>query len=169
MADLRAGKHIVVDLDRQRLRLQQGRNTLGSWSVSTALNGPGQEPGSECTPLGWHRVRLKIGDGCPSGTVFVARRPTGECYSTSLARDAPERDWILSRILWLTGSESGLNRGGRRDSLRRFIYIHGCPDSEPMGHPASHGCIRMRNDDVIALFDQVDTGCPVLITAGDDA
>lgn len=169
MADLRAGKHIVVDLDRQRLRLQQGRKTLGSWSVSTALNGPGQEPGSECTPLGWHRVRLKIGDGCPSGTVFVARRPTGECYSTSLARDAPERDWILSRILWLTGSESGLNRGGRRDSLRRFIYIHGCPDSEPMGHPASHGCIRMRNDDVIALFDQVDTGCPVLITAGDDA
>ena len=169
MVEPTAGKHIVVDIDGQRLQLRHGDTVLRSWSVSTALNGPGQEPGSECTPLGWHRVRIKIGDGCPSGTVFVARRPTGECYSAELADTAPERDWILSRILWLTGRDRGLNRGGRCDTLRRFIYIHGCPDTEPMGHPASHGCIRMRNADVIALFDEVTTGCPVLITAGDDA
>jgi lipoprotein-anchoring transpeptidase ErfK/SrfK len=110
-----------------------------------------------------HRVRIRIGDGCAVGAVFVGRRPTGEVYDASLARQHPKRDWILTRILWLTGLEPGRNRGGSVDTLRRYIYIHGCPDTEPMGEPCSHGCIRMRNADLIELFDQVSTGTVVEI------
>ncbi|NEX15567.1 MAG: hypothetical protein C1943_02735 [Halochromatium sp.] len=131
--------------------------------VSTALQGPGELNGSGCTPRGRHRIRLKIGAGCPAGAVFRGRRWTGEIYSTALGAAAPERDWILSRILWLSGCEPGRNRGGSVDTLRRYIYIHGCPDSEPMGMPRSHGCIRMRNTDVMRLCDRVPVGCPVLI------
>lgn len=154
-------RHIVVDVNRQRLILHATDKVIAQWPVSTAANGLGEQFGSECTPRGVHRVRIKIGAGCEPGTVFVGRRPTGERYSAELAASAPERDWILTRILWLTGCEHGRNRGLGCDTLRRFIYIHGCPDTEPMGQPASHGCIRMRNADVIALFDGVDTGCPV--------
>jgi lipoprotein-anchoring transpeptidase ErfK/SrfK len=106
-------------------------------------------------------VRLRIGDGCPQGAVFVGRRATGEIYGTELAGRHPERDWILTRILWLTGLEPGRNRGGCVDTLHRFIHIHGCPDTEPMGRPCSHGCIRMRNADVIELFELVPTGALV--------
>jgi len=134
-----------------------------AYAVSTALNGSGSQTGSEKTPLGWHRVRARIGAGCEPGTVFVARRPTGEVYSAALATAHPERDWILTRILWLCGTEPGSNRFGQVDSMRRYIYIHGCPDSEPMGTPRSHGCIRMRNRDIIELFEQVPAGMPVLI------
>jgi len=134
-----------------------------AYAVSTALNGSGSQTGSEKTPLGWHRVRARIGAGCEPGTVFVARRPTGEVYSAALATANPERDWILTRILWLCGTEPGNNRFGQVDSMRRYIYIHGCPDSEPMGTPRSHGCIRMRNRDIIELFEQVPAGMPVLI------
>lgn len=157
------GQHIVIDVAGQSLKLFDGERLLRQWVVSTARNGVGERQGSECTPLGAHRIRLKIGEGCEEGTVFVARRPTGERYATEVARRNPGRDWILSRILWLTGTESGFNRGGDRDTLRRFIYIHGCPDSEPMGIPRSHGCVRMRNRDVIELFDRVENGCPVQI------
>ena len=94
---------------------------------------------------------------------MVGRRHTGEIYTPELARQFPERDWILSRILWLCGLEPGKNRGGSVDTMRRYIYIHGTPDSEPMGVPKSHGCIRMRNQDVIRLFDMVTPGTPVLI------
>lgn len=156
-------RRILIDVDEQRLQLFDGDDIAGQWPVSTATNGPGERNGSECTPRGAHRIRLKIGEGCATGTVFVARRPTGERYTPSLATAAPERDWILTRILWLTGCERGFNRGGDCDSLRRFIYIHGCPDTAPIGRPGSHGCIRMRNADVIQLFDQVDNGCPVFI------
>ena len=159
----RDARHILVDVERQRLQLFDDDTPIGQWPVSTAANGPGERSGSECTPRGAHRVRLKIGEGCAPGTVFVGRRPTGECYSPSLAAGAPDRDWILTRILWLSGCEHGFNRGGDCDSLRRFIYIHGCPDGEPIGRPASHGCIRMRNADVIDLFDRIDNGCPVII------
>jgi L,D-transpeptidase YbiS len=126
--------------------------------VSTARNGCGETRGSECTPRGLHAIRIKIGAGCPTGSVFVGRRPTGEIYSPALARAFPQRDWILTRILWLTGRQPGLNRGGHRDSLHRFIYIHGTPESEPMGVPRSHGCIRMRDDHLLELFDQVQAG-----------
>ena len=154
-----------VDVAGQRLRVEQAGRVLREYPVSTARNGVGQANGSGCTPLGRHRIRIKIGAGEPENTVFVGRRPTGEIYSPELAQQAPHRDWILTRILWLSGCEAGLNRGGENDTLRRFIYIHGTPESEPMGRPASHGCIRMRNADLIELFDMVDTGTEVLITA----
>lgn len=154
---------IRIDIDRQRLTLIADDGTRTQWPVSTARNGPGEQNGSGCTPRGEHRLRLKIGGGCPPDTVFVGRRPTGERYSDELARAWPERDWILTRILWLTGAEPGINRGGDCDTLRRFIYIHGSPDGVPMGVPGSHGCIRMRNSDILELFDLVTTGMRVLI------
>lgn len=134
-----------------------------SYPVSTALNGPGERQSSGCTPRGRHYVRAMVGDGLPLNTVFIGRRPTGEVYSESLARQFPERDWILSRIIWLCGLESGRNRGFGVDSFRRFIYIHGTPETEPMGVPRSHGCIRMRNADVADLYSRVSPGLPVTI------
>jgi len=154
---------VEVDLSGQRLRLYIGDVVTASYSVSTALNGPGERMGSECTPRGWHEVRAKIGRACPINTVFVGRRPTGETFTPLLARRYPDRDWILTRILWLSGLEPGRNRLGNVDSFRRFIYIHGCPEDAPMGRPGSHGCIRMRNDDLVALFDAIPVGTRVLI------
>jgi lipoprotein-anchoring transpeptidase ErfK/SrfK len=148
---------IRVDLARQTLSLYQGRKLVSSYPVSTAIAGPGEEMGSGCTPRGMHRVKIKIGEDLPENSVFVGRRPTGEVYTVELGKNNPDRDWILTRIIWLTGLEPGHNRGGNQDTLRRFIYIHGCPDSEPMGMPASHGCIRMRNSDLMDLFELVDS------------
>lgn len=159
------GLQIIVSLKTQALLLVDEGRVLKQWMVSTALNGPGQESGSHCTPLGRHIIRAKIGGGCPANTVFVGRRPTGEVFSTELEEKYPRRDWILTRILWLSGVERGFNRLGSCDSMRRFIYIHGCPDSCPMGIPLSHGCIRMRNQDLIDLFDAVPVYTPVLINA----
>jgi lipoprotein-anchoring transpeptidase ErfK/SrfK len=155
--------YIHITLSGQRLRLWEEGAVAREYRVSTAANGAGERWGSEKTPRGWHRIRAKIGAGCDSGTVFVARRPTGERYSSALAARYPQRDWILTRILWLCGEEPGKNRLGDVDTMRRFIYIHGCPDSEAMGKPGSHGCVRMRNQDVIELFDRVPAGLPVLI------
>ncbi|OOZ39653.1 L,D-transpeptidase [Solemya elarraichensis gill symbiont] len=155
---------IHIDIGKQELMLVVLDEIVETFSISTALNGPGEQEGSECTPRGMHAVRLKIGDGCPLNTVFVGRRRTGEIYTPELGEADPQRDWILTRIIWLTGTEQGFNRGGQCDSLRRFIYIHGTPDSEPMGKPCSHGCIRMRNSDLVKLFELVDNGMPVLIT-----
>lgn len=159
-----------VDIPAQRLEWWSGGRCHQYWPVSTALNGTGQREHSGCTPLGEHYIRARIGSGCPSGTVFVGRRPTGEVYSEELARRLPDRDWILTRILWLCGREWGHNRGPGVDSFRRYIYIHGTPDSEPMGVPRSHGCIRMRNQDLIGLFDRVKAGMRVCIEeAGEEA
>lgn len=158
MASATDAERILVLLAEQRLRLIRGGRVRCDYPVSTAANGPGERNGSGCTPRGRHRVRLKIGGGCPAGAVFRGRRWTGEIYAPALAAAQPQRDWILSRILWLSGLEPGRNRGGARDTLRRYVYIHGCPDSEPMGVARSHGCIRMRNTDVIALFDAVPAG-----------
>jgi lipoprotein-anchoring transpeptidase ErfK/SrfK len=155
--------YLEVNLFEQTLAIITAGNVFQSWTVSTALNGAGEANGSGCTPTGEHRVRLKIGNGCQSGTVFRGRRPTGEIYAPNLAAQYPGRDWILTRVIWLTGCESGRNRGGDTDTLRRYIYIHGTPDSEPMGVPLSHGCIRMRNSDIIELFDQVENGMRVAI------
>ncbi len=154
-------RRIQVDIGRQRLILFEGQRILEEFTVSTARNGPGERMGSECTPRGLHRIRIKIGAGCATNTVFVGRRPTGELCTPALRARHPGRDWILTRILWLTGTEPGRNRGGRVDSLRRYIYIHGCPADAPLGVPGSRGCIRMGNRDVIALFEQVDAGTPV--------
>ncbi|MCL7944971.1 L,D-transpeptidase [Marinobacter sp. ATCH36] len=155
---------IEISLSEQTLTLftQDASNPV-SFPVSTALSGPGENDGSGCTPTGRHYVRAMIGEGTPLNSVFVARRPTGEVYSAELARQFPKRDWILSRILWLCGLERGKNRGPGVDSFRRFIYIHGTPDSEPMGVPRSHGCIRMRNLDVVDLYGRLSPGIPVFI------
>lgn len=159
--------HIVISIARQELALCDGETELQRWPVSTAANGPGEQDGSQCTPRGRHVIAEKFGAEAPVNAVFVGRRATGETWSPALAAEHPDRDWILSRILWLDGQEEGRNRGDAVDSKRRYIYIHGTPDNEPMGKPASHGCIRMRNADVIELFDRVSEGTPVEIVEGE--
>lgn len=162
-------KQIIVNLSEQRLLLIDGTHEIMRFAVSTAANGAGERSGSECTPRGRHVIRAMIGRECPVNTVFVGRRPTGEIYAPQLAVQYPDRDWILTRILWLCGREPGTNRYGPVDTMQRYIYIHGCPDETEMGVPGSHGCIRMHNDDVIRLFDQVTVGTPVLIREHDSA
>lgn len=153
---------ITISIATQTLRLDLVNQQL-SYSISTAANGAGERENSGCTPRGWHMISEKFGDGLPINSVFVARQATGEIYSDELAAAYPARDWILTRILWLTGLEAGVNQGEGCDSHARYIYIHGTPDSEPMGEPRSHGCIRMRNTDLLALFEQVDVGTIVQI------
>ncbi len=140
------------------------KNGSQKWPISTAARGLGEGKGSYCTPRGAHIVRARIGAGCPINTVFVGRRPTGEIYTPELGRAELGRDWILTRILWLSGREVGFNRLGDCDTMQRYIYIHGTPDESFEPIPRSHGCIRMRNADLIALFDQVPAGTPVFIT-----
>jgi hypothetical protein len=156
---------VRVSIARQRLWLQHDGAMLAEYPVSTAANGAGERNGSGCTPRGRHRIRARIGAGCPVGTVFVGRRPTGEVFAPALRTAHPGRDWILTRILWLSGCEPGRNRLGEVDTLRRYIYIHGTPDDVALGVPGSHGCIRMANADVIELFDRVAVGTPVVIEA----
>lgn len=155
---------IVISIAQQTLVLYDGGTVLNAWPISSSFTGVGNAENSGRTPLGSHRVRAKIGDSQPINAVFVGRRATGEVYSNDLAEQFPLRDWILTRVLWLCGNEVGYNRLGSVDSMRRFIYIHGTPDSEPMGSPLSHGCIRMRNHDVLELFNLVSVGVEVLIT-----
>ncbi|MDX1589645.1 MAG: L,D-transpeptidase [Oleiphilaceae bacterium] len=154
---------LEIDCQQQRMTVFCHGRVWRQYPVSTAANGLGEENGSGRTPRGRHRVRACIGAGQPRGAVFRGRRPTGEVYDESLAARYPERDWILTRILWLCGEQPGHNRLGRVDSQRRFIYIHGTPDTEPLGQPLSHGCVRMNNDDILELFDRVRPGTPVLI------
>lgn len=156
---------ILVSLARQQLTVcDDAGRALRSYPVSTAARGAGERNGSFCTPRGKHLIRAKIGAGQPLGAVFVARRPTGEIHSPELAARHPGRDWMLTRILWLSGCEPGFNRLGEVDTMRRFIYIHGTPDTEPMGRPGSHGCLRMRNRDLVELFDLVSVYTPVEIS-----
>lgn len=155
---------IEICVASQTLNLfdEQGE-LLKRYSISTALNGVGEESGSYCTPRGSHIIRAKIGAGEPANTVFVRRRPTGEIYSPELGLQYPGRDWILTRILWLSGCEPGVNRLGAVDTMRRYVYIHGTPDEVKLGVPGSKGCVRMRNGDILELFDLVTAGTPVLI------
>lgn len=154
--------HIIVNLSNQTLALHLAGRQL-RFVVSTALNGAGQQNGSGATPLGKHIVRAKIGAAMPEGAVFVGRRWTGEVLSRALKARFPERDWITSRILWLSGLEPGFNRLGSVDTMRRYIYIHGTADEADLGRPVSHGCIRMSNADIIQLFDVVPVGTTVSI------
>ena len=175
--------HIHISIARQLLTLIDGvGQVIRSYPVSTASRGAPTflqsqlscdireinlqkaQYGSYCTPRGKHVIRARIGTGQPVNTVFVARRPTGEIYTEDLGRAFPDRDWMLTRILWLSGCEPGRNRLGCVDSMRRFIYIHGSPDTATMGAPGSHGCIRMRNADILQLFDLVPPYTPVEIT-----
>ena len=156
-------KHIEVNISKQILSLFEGDDVIKQYTISTAKSGPGEQMDSECTPRGKHLIREKIGAGCVANTVFVGREPTGELYHPELREQFPDRDWILTRILWLSGCEAGKNKGGNVDSYDRYIYIHGGPDDLAMGVPGSRGCIRMRNADMIELFDLVDTETGVII------
>jgi L,D-transpeptidase YbiS len=155
---------IEISIQQQTLTLfDDFGGVKAKYSISTAANGIGSEKNSGCTPLGQHIIRAKIGAGAQPNTVFVGRRATGEIYAPALKAEFPDRDWILTRILWLSGCEPGVNRLGNVDTMQRYIYIHGSPDSVAMGEIGSHGCIRMRNADVIELFEFVEAGTPVLI------
>ncbi len=156
-------RYIDISIAEQCLKLIEHNMVLFEVNISSAINGMGEQLGSGCTPRGWHIIIAKIGADCPINTVFTARRPTGEIYSEQLHEIAPERDWILTRILWLSGLEVGLNLLGKQDTMRRYIYIHGCPDIYPMGVPESHGCIRMHNEQLIELFDLVEAEIPVYL------
>jgi L,D-transpeptidase YbiS len=155
---------ITVNIGGQTLDLlDDGGQVLRSYPISTAANGAGEEAGSYQTPRGKHVVRAKIGAGQPENMVFVGRRPTGEIYTPELDEAFPGRDWILTRILWLSGREVGFNRLGSVDTMRRYVYIHGTPDRVELGKPGSKGCVRMRNADIVDLFERVPVGIEVEI------
>ena len=156
-------RHIEIDVPSQQLVLRDGSEPCICYPISTSLKGLGEQQDSGQTPRGWHQVRAKIGAEQPLNTVFIGRRPTGEIYTSNLARQYPQRDWILSRLLWLSGMEPGFNRGEGVDTMRRYIYIHGCPDEISFAKPASHGCIRVHNHDMLELFNWVTFGERVLI------
>jgi len=156
---------IEIDVPTQYLVMRNrdtGKNVI-EVKVSTAANGVGEKYGSEQTPRGRHVICARIGDAQPINSVLVGRRPTGEMYTAELRALYPQRDWILTRILWLKGCEKGKNRMGDVDTMRRYIYIHGAPDDIEMGTPGSRGCVRMRNDDIVKLFELVRAGTPVNI------
>ncbi|MDD9858405.1 MAG: L,D-transpeptidase [Gammaproteobacteria bacterium] len=165
------GARIRIDIPGQTLTLlgdPDGPGTdagagaeVARYRISSAAAGVGEINGSYRTPRGRHLIRAKIGGGAPLGSVFVARRLSGEIFTTKMREAAPQRDWILTRILWLSGCQPGFNRLGTVDSMRRYIYIHGAPDDVEMGRPGSRGCIRMRNRDVADLFERVAVGTPV--------
>jgi len=157
--------NIIVNIEKQTLQLFDSatKQSLKTYRIATAKNGPGEQYGSECTPRGNHIIRAKIGDNQAVNTVFIGRRPTGEIYNPSLRINFPDRDWILTRILWLSGQQPGFNRLGKVDTMRRYVYIHGCPDEDEMGIASSHGCVKMRNSDVIELFNKVPVYTPVEI------
>ena len=147
----------------QQLSVLEGARVAAVYPVSTSAKGAGERSGSEQTPRGAHEVRDLIGAGAPCGAVFASRRPTGDICTPELRAASLDRDWILSRVIWLSGLEDGKNRGGEIDSYDRYIYIHGTPEHEPVGEPRSHGCIRMRNEDVIELFELLEIGTLVRI------
>ena len=155
---------ILISASKQSLLLRENNQQIAEYSISTSKYGLGESNGSYQTPRGRHTVRAMIGEGLPLNAVYVGRRFTGEIYSAELSEAFPNRDWVLTRIIWLCGCEKGKNRLGQRDSMRRYIYIHGTPDSEPMGVPASHGCIRMRNVEVTDLYNRISHGCAVIIS-----
>ena len=153
-----------IDISDQTLEIVNADGEIDkTLLISTAANGAGEVMDSGCTPTGKHIIRAKIGQGQPVNTVFRGRRPTGEIYQTGMRADHPERDWILTRILWLSGTEPSFNRLGDVDSMRRYIYIHGTPDEVEMGTPGSKGCVRVRNHELLELFDQVSLGTVVNI------
>ena len=156
---------IEISVAAQTLQLlDDAGQLLRQYTISSAANGVGEQMGSYQTPRGRHRIRARIGDGLPLGAVLRGRRPTGEICTPELMAVQPDRDWILTRILWLCGEEPGKNRGGQVDTMRRYVYIHGTPDNVVLGVPGSHGCIRMRNTDMVDLFNRVPVGTPVNIS-----
>jgi len=146
--------HVVVSVHDQKLALLEKGNLVATYPISTSKFGVGDWPGSFATPLGELEIANKIGDGAPPGTVFKDRRRTGEVVGVN----APGRDPIVTRIIWLRGREVR-----NANAFRRDIYIHGTPEERNIGRPASYGCIRMRSADVINLYSVVGTGAQVSI------
>lgn len=155
--------YININIKTQQLQCIRDNKIIFHTPVSTAKNGVGERLNSGCTPRGQFVIYKKIGQNYPDNTVFVGRKPTGEIYTPTLGASAPTRDWILTRILWLTGLEQGKNLGGECDTLQRYIYLHGCPDSCVMGIPASHGCIRLSNKAITTVFNLAEEGTKVVI------
>ncbi len=156
-------RHLYISIAQQRLFFFENGKCTENLLISTAKNGVGEVANSYCTPRGWHSIADIIGKDAPINTVFKARQPTGQIYNTELEQLFPEQDWILTRIIRLAGKEIGFNQGGNCDTYQRFIYIHGCADKAPLGTPASHGCIRMANQDIIRLCDLICFGDSVFI------
>lgn len=154
---------IKISIAAQQLIYFSDDSTTRLYRISSSSKGTGQRLDSGRTPLGHHVIRAKVGGGLPAGTVFTGRRPTGEIFRREMLDEFPDRDWILTRIMWLCGKQPGYNRFGNVDTMKRYIYIHGTPYEDSLGQPVSHGCIRMSNRDVIELYSLVDTGCPVII------
>lgn len=152
---IQAVDYLDICIATQVLTVIKNSQRVKQYAISTAKNGAGEQRGSECTPRGWHCIRAKIGAQQLINSVFIGRRPTGEIYSPELGKQFPERDWILSRILWLGGLEPNINRYGKVDSTWRYIYIHGTPDELMDGTPQSHGCVRMHNQDLLELFASI--------------
>ena len=154
------GAVIIVSVKDQVLYHRRKTGVVYAYPVSTATNGTGNNEGSFQTPLGRHRIAEKIGDHLPLFTAFSAREPF--CIYDP-ETDDPKRDWILTRILWLEGCEAGKNRRGKVDTHARYIYIHGTHEEDKIGTPASHGCIRMCNEDMLELFENSHVGESVSI------
>ena len=156
--------YAVVAIEAQRLYLMQDGRLLKAYPVSTSAFGPGAQEGSNQTPLGLHQIKQKIGENEPEGMIFKARKPTGRMANIiAEPRDVPEDD-VTTRIMWLDGMEPGVNQGGKVDSYKRYIYIHGTPEEGLIGRPASHGCVRMLNADVVDVFNKLPEGTLVYIT-----
>ena len=153
----------MINIKAQTLTLTGNTELKKTYKVSTAKNGPGEIEHSQCTPRGRHRVHSKIGGNAPINSVFVGRQWTGEIYTSALHKKHPERDWILTRIIRLSGLEEGYNKGANVDTLQRYIYIHGTPSTTILGKPGSHGCIRMDNNELIEIFEEIDLNTAVEI------
>ena len=154
-----------IRLSTQTAELRDASGTrIRQYLISSSRYGAGEQNGSFRTPRGRHIIRAKIGKGQAENAVFVKRRPTGEIYTPELGARYPTRDWILTRILWLSGLERGINRLGDVDTMRRYIYIHGTPDETKVGAPGSIGCVRMHNKDLLDLFEVVSAGDSVVIS-----
>ncbi|MAZ39627.1 MAG: L,D-transpeptidase [Legionellales bacterium] len=146
--------YVEISINKQQMLVYKNKVLFKTYLISTAKNGVGEQYGSECTPRGIHQIRAKIGTNQPENTVFFRRRPNGEVYTPAYAQTQPQnRDWIITRILWLSGLEPDKNRFGSVDTARRKIYIHGTPDEKLLGKPGSRGCIRMGNRDIMEFFD----------------
>ncbi len=154
-------RKLIVNSTKQEALLEENEKITRSYKISTAVNGLGCNLGSLCTPTGVLRVAKKIGDGLPSGSVLRERKPTGELWTLDVTNPLSKstEDLVLSRILWLEGAEES-----NSNTLDRFIYIHGTNQENLLGTPASHGCIRLSNSDVIELFELLSEGAEVLVT-----
>lgn len=154
---------VFVSSKLQQLYVFKDHQVLRIYKISTAKNGMGEQKNSYMTPRGKHIIRAKIGADLPINAIFKERRFYGDVYTAKMNEENQHRDWILTRILWLSGLEPGFNRLGNVDTMQRYIYIHGSPDERPMGQPTSRGCVRMRNEDIIEFFDLVSHGTLVNI------